>query len=104
MDNFDLRKYLAEGRLLREAVKLSDLFHMGKPKPNVTVVPSQFYKDENAIKSFEMKPKEIKRSKEDGDYAFFDGIGDEKKGESRYSIEGDEVVDIITVEDAMKKL
>ena len=84
---------------INEAVKLSDLFQGDKPNPDVIVVPVQSYDDEEMLRSFALRP-----SRKDGNSVIFSRIGRKEGGESRYAIEGDEVINIISFEDAKKNL
>ena len=84
---------------INEAVKLSDLFQGDKPNPNIVTVPNQHYNDEKMLRYFAERP-----SRKDGNYVIFSRIGGREGGESRYEINGDEVMDIISFEDAKKNL
>ena len=104
-NTFDLKKFLVENKLtanskmINEGVKLDDLFQGDKPNPNIVVVPSQSYKDEEEMRSFALRP-----SRKDGDSVIFSRIGRKEGGESRYAIEGDEVINIVPLEVAKKNL
>lgn len=105
MAQFDLTKFLVENKLtnnsklLKEAVKLADLFQGDKPNPNIVTVPNQHYDDEKMLRYFAERP-----IRKDGNSVIFSRIGGREGGESRYAIQGDEVIDIITFEDAKKNL
>ena len=104
-NTFDLKKFLVENKLtsnsklLKEGVKLDDLFQGDEPNPNIIVVPNQSYDNEEMLRSFALRP-----SRKDGNSVIFSRIGRKEGGESRYAIKGDEVIDIISFEDAKKNL
>ena len=105
MEQFDLKKFLVENkltnnsRLLKEAVRLADLFQGDKPNPNAIVVPNMYYKDENELRFNALRPSHI-----EGEFVQFSQVGNDKKELRQFRIKGNEVEDIISFEDAKKNL
>ena len=114
MDNFDLRKYLAEGRLhLNETIQLKDIMQGDKLKKGVMLNPSAAYKDLTAVD--ELKFEAIKIETIPGDEKYpqptyrligkkvFDGKAVAYKIDSKDGKMGDKIEDLITTEEAIKR-
>ena len=114
MDTFDLKKYMAKGRIhLSEAVQLKDIMQGDKIKKGVMLNPSIAYKDLTAVDEQKFEAIEIETTPGTEKYPnasyrltgkrVFDGK------EVSYSIDstdgkmGDAVEDVITNEEAMEK-
>lgn len=114
MDTFDLKKYMAKGRIhLSEAVQLKDIMQGDKIKKGVMLNPNIAYKDKTAVDEQKFEAIEIETTPGTEKYPnasyrltgkrVFDGK------EVSYSIDstdgkmGDAVEDVITNEEAMEK-
>ena len=114
MDTFDLKKYMAKGRIhLSEAVQLKDIMQGDKIKKGVMLNPNIAYKDLTAVDEQKFEAIEIETTPGTEKYPnasyrltgkrVFDGK------EVSYSIDstdgkmGDAVEDVITNEEAMEK-
>tara|TARA_R110002050_G_scaffold52046_1_gene119175 strand:- start:77 stop:430 length:354 start_codon:yes stop_codon:yes gene_type:complete len=114
MDNFDLKKYMAKGRIhLSEAIQLKDIMQGDKIKKGVMLNPSIAYKDLTAVDEQKFEAIEIETTPGTEKYpnASYSLIGkrvfDGK--EVSYTIDstdgkmGDEIADLITNEEAIER-
>lgn len=92
-----------ESQLVSEAVKLDILMKDGKPNNEILVVPNKSYSNKEELDANTMRPLQIKKEEGRKDMMIFTVVG--KKAENQqYPIEGDEVADIITYDDAKKNV
>ena len=114
MDTFDLKKYMAKGRIhLSEAVQLKDIMQGDKIKKGVMLNPNIAYKDLTAVD--ELKFEAIKIETIPGDEKYpqptyrligkkvFDGKAVAYKIDSKDGKMGDKIEDLITTEEAIKR-
>jgi hypothetical protein len=94
---------LTESQLISEGVKLDILVKDGKPNSEILVVPNKRYSDKEELDANTMRPLQIKKEEGRKDMMVFTVVG-RKAENQQYPIEGDEVADIITYEDAKKNV
>ncbi len=93
-----LKKY--ENFHLFEGIKIDLLMKNGKPNNEILVVPNKFYKDKEELDQNIMRPLNIKKEEGNKDMFLFKGNSDIHQ----YPIENEEISDIITYEEALKKI
>jgi hypothetical protein len=93
-----------ESQILSEGIKLDILMKDGKPNSEILVVPNRFYGSEEELRGATLRAKEIKKEEGRKDMMIFSNVGGGLRGDQQYPIEGDEVIDIITYDEARKKI
>jgi hypothetical protein len=93
-----------ESKLISEGIKLDVLIKDGKPNSEILVVPNRFYGSEEELRGATLRAKEIKKEEGEKDMMIFSNVGGGLRGDQQYPIEGDEVIDIITYDEARKKI
>jgi len=92
-----------ESQLISEGIKLDILMKDGKPNSEILVVPNQHYSNKEELDANTMRPLQIKKEEGHKDMMIFTVVG-RKAENQQYFIEGDEVVDIITYDEAKKNV
>jgi len=117
MDNFDFKKYIAEGTLLKEAVDLGDIMQGDKFKEGVILIPSRSYKDKAELDDNKLVPLKIEHEEATEKYseAYRLQLTEPSTGKIKsFPIKGrqapfdnnrdGEVIDLITYKEALAKL